>query len=122
MSDDLPATHQHHHKAPARLEGGGEIPIEIQEMNEKKRLEDLEKKMSNPALSKNTRLFAAIRANDKDRARELLQSGADANASESPPLWLMAGTTVMFCILCCAFSRGERLRLQLLLEVIWIGG
>ena len=36
--------------------------------------------------------------------RELLQTGADVNASEGPPWWRMAGTLVMPFILCCAFG------------------
>ena len=36
--------------------------------------------------------------------RELLQSGANANSSEPAPWWIMAGTALMPCVLCCAFG------------------
>ena len=91
-----------------------EIPKEIQEMRADKRLEALEKKIANPALTKNKRLFAAIRAMNKDRASELLQAGADANAGESPPWYIFAGTLVMPFILLCAVSSAKHYRVRAL--------
>ena len=42
-----------------------------------------------------------------ERVRELLQTGANANATELAPWWIMAGTLVMPFILCCAFGSSK---------------
>ena len=88
----------------------GKISPEDQAMRSAENVGRLEKKAR--SVSVDSQLFAAIRmageptANRqaKDRVRELLQTGADVNASEGPPWWLMAGTLVMPFILCCAFG------------------
>ena len=97
----------HHHQAPARLEGGGagEIPLEEQEARSAEHRAEMAK-IAGPAGSPfkgSYQLFAAIRGGDRDRARELLQTGADPNAWESPAWYIFPGTMLMPCILCCAF-------------------
>ena len=91
----------------------GKISPEDQAMRSAENVGRLEKKAR--SVSVDSQLFAAIRmageptANRqaKDRVRELLQTGADVNASEGPPWWLMAGTLVMPFILCCAFGSSK---------------
>lgn len=88
----------------------GKISPEDQAMRSAENVGRLEKKARSGSVD--SQLFAAIRmageptANRqaKDRVRELLQTGADVNASEGPPWWRMAGTLVMPFILCCAFG------------------
>ena len=94
----------HGNRSAERLKGGdfGMISDEEQASREAERVGRLEKKARSGSLD--SQLFAAIRIPDKNRVNELLQSGANANASEPAPLWLMAGTLLMPCILCCAFS------------------
>ena len=59
---------------------------------------------SGTAFTSESQVFGAVRAKNYDRVRELLQTGGNVNASESPPWWMFAGTAVMPFILLCAFS------------------
>jgi len=89
--------------------GGGPISLEDQARRSAERAARLEKVAAGTG---SAALFAAIRMTGetcanrqgKERVRELLQSGTNANAWEPAPWWIMAGTLVMPCILCCAFG------------------
>jgi hypothetical protein len=84
------------------------------------RVARLEKKAHSGSLS--SQLLAAIRmtgddcgvVKGKERVRELLQSGANANTWEPAPWWIIAGTAVMPCILCCAFGAPQHYSKQAL--------
>jgi hypothetical protein len=104
------------HRPPDRLDGGGEIPLEDQQRFEAEHLAKQNKLAgrAGTAYSGKSQLFAAIRANNKDRVRELLETGANANAWESPPWWMFAGTVAMPFILLCAFTAPQHYSKQAL--------
>lgn len=90
---------------PTRLEGGsaGEIPLEDQEERAAARRAKMNKVAgpSGTAYAGQHQLFGAIRAGNQDRAKELLQTGADANASEPAPWWIIGCFVAMPCMLLC---------------------
>jgi hypothetical protein len=106
---------------------GGAIPEGDQARRSAERVARLEKKAAGTG---SAALFAAIRivgedqpwtigtpgaaTRGKERVRELLQSGANANAWEPAPAWRIAGTLVMPFILCCAFGSSMHYSMQAL--------
>ena len=64
------------------------------------------------SFAKAAALFAAIRARDRDRVGELLQSGADANAMELVPWWFILpfftfpGPFLWPFLVCCTIPGG----------------
>ena len=64
------------------------------------------------ATRRDSQLFAAIRARDRDRVGELLQSGADANAMELVPWWFILpfftfpGPFLWPFLVCCTIPGG----------------